>query len=309
MALSSFSDLVIQVPLWLNRPGDPKITGSVPDWISLCEQRIAYGASESSQFPSRPLRIRAMETTIPSVIGAVQAALTVTGTANIISITISTSPASYAVGLTVSFAAAFTNTGPTTLNVNGLGVVNVLKGSALLALAAGDIVGGATSTCYYDGTQFVLMPGSATMPLPSNYLSMREIYLDTNPRDYLDYVVPDEMNRLYPWSMGQKPVAYTVEGDAIRFGPPPDATYYCFVEYYKKFPALATATTNWLMTNAPGVYLYGTLLESAPFIGQDSRLPLWHGMYLAACDGLAESDQDDRHSGTLLTMRPQHWSP
>ena len=53
--------------------------------------------------------------------------------------------------------------------------------------------------------------------------------------------------------------------------------------FYKKFDNLGTATTsgypdsatNWLITNAPDIYLYGTMLEAEPFIMNDERVQLW----------------------------------
>jgi hypothetical protein len=306
MSLTNYTDLLSSVANWIKRPD---LAANIPDFVALCEQRITYGASPESPFPSQPLRIRAMETDAALVLGAVQAAATVTGTANAIAVTLATTPSSYSNGMTISLAPVTTNTGPVTINVASLGAQAVVKGSAQSALVAGDLIQGATYTCYCDGVQFVLLPGSAHVPLPSGYLAGRDIYIDTDPRDYLDYIVPDEMNRLYPLSTTLRPRAYTIEADAIRFAPAPDQTYYCRFLFYKKFSALATASTNWLMTNAPGVYLYGTLLEAAPFIANDERIPVWAGLYRAACDGLQRQDERDRHSGSQLTMRTQHRNP
>jgi hypothetical protein len=62
------------------------------------------------------------------------------------------------------------------------------------------------------------------------------------------------------------------------------------LDYYKAFDALsADADTNWLLTNAPDVYLFGALIESAPFLmdAQSTHLlPAWYGMYKAAINSL-----------------------
>ena len=84
------------------------------------------------------------------------------GTANAITATLDPVPLSYFTNMTVIFKAGTTNTGAATLNVNGLGVRNILKVSsgALGALAAGDLTAGAYYTVRYDGTQFVLEGGA-----------------------------------------------------------------------------------------------------------------------------------------------------
>lgn len=84
--------------------------------------------------------------------------VTAGGTANAVTTTLDPVPASYFTNMTVIFKATATNTGATTLNVNGLGVKNIYKvsGGSLGPLAAGDLTNGAYYTVRYDGTQFVL---------------------------------------------------------------------------------------------------------------------------------------------------------
>jgi hypothetical protein len=54
-----------------------------------------------------------------------------------------------------------------------------------------------------------------------------------------------------------------------------------------KIPALtASNTTNWLLTLAPDLYLYGALLESAPYIKEDGRIQTWALGFSNALDGL-----------------------
>jgi hypothetical protein len=45
--------------------------------------------------------------------------------------------------------------------------------------------------------------------------------------------------------------------------------------YRKNIPAFATNDPNWLLTLAPDLYLYGALLESAPYIKEDGRIQTW----------------------------------
>ena len=62
--------------------------------------------------------------------------------------------------------------------------------------------------------------------------------------------------------------------------PTPDAAYPAEFAYYE-LPELLDDTneTNWLTEYAPQLLLYGTLLEAAPFLKNDERIPTWQQMY------------------------------
>ena len=73
--------------------------------------------------------------------------------------------------------------------------------------------------------------------------------------------------------------------------------------YYKTFDALSgIAPTNWVITNAPDVYLYGTLLEAEPFLMNDARTQLWAQALKESINTLQEQDNKDRHSGSVLRV-------
>lgn len=70
--------------------------------------------------------------------------------------------------------------------------------------------------------------------------------------------------------------------------------------YYSRVPALSDAApTNWLLTAAPDVYLYGSLIHSAPFLQEDERVNLWSSLYAAAVSNLNKASERSRHSGPL----------
>ena len=81
-----------------------------------------------------------------------QYATAVSGT-NSIALTVPLPFSSYAIGMQFTFVASGTNTGPATLNVNGIGAVNIVKENNL-ALVGGEILSGTVVECYYDGTNF-----------------------------------------------------------------------------------------------------------------------------------------------------------
>ena len=70
-------------------------------------------------------------------------------------ITLSPAPDAYAVGQTFRFKANTANTGAATININSLGVKNIVKG-VNTTLVNGDIAAGQVITITYDGTNFVI---------------------------------------------------------------------------------------------------------------------------------------------------------
>ncbi len=69
------------------------------------------------------------------------------------------------------------------------------------------------------------------------------------------------------------------------------------------FDALADATqTNWLILNAPDLYLYGTLLQAEPFLMNDERGPLWERGVRQVINDLQQQDDRDRHSGSEMRV-------
>ena len=73
--------------------------------------------------------------------------------------------------------------------------------------------------------------------------------------------------------------------------------------YYQKIPDLATNSTNWLLTEAPDVYLYGALLHSAPYLAEDARVGVWAQMYSAAVQNVNSASDKARYSGSGINLK------
>lgn len=115
--------------------------------------------------------------------------------------------------------------------------------------------------------------------LPDDFQSMRWMRLssvDRKPR--LNYLTPVQMDDFKSQNGGAsgQPKYFTIFGTEIELGPTPDTDYSIEMVYRQYIPALTEDnTTNWLITLAPDLYLYGALLESAPYIKEDGRAQTW----------------------------------
>lgn len=73
--------------------------------------------------------------------------------------------------------------------------------------------------------------------------------------------------------------------------PTPVAGLTLEVLYYEQPQFLDEANqTNWLTEYAPDLLLYGTLLEAAPFLKNDTRLATWQAMFDRAAQALSNED-------------------
>ena len=145
--------------------------------------------------------------------------------------------------------------------------------------------------------------GTKAYDLPTGYVQMREIHLDTTPVTSLQYISPEMLYRVWAGSSSGKPDSYSIIGDKIYFGPTPDSAYNYTMTYYKTFDALSDSnTTNLVILNAPDVYLYGALLQAEPFLQNDQRIPVWERGLRQALSDLQSQDDKDRHSGSQLRV-------
>ena len=144
--------------------------------------------------------------------------------------------------------------------------------------------------------------GQSNYSLPVNYLQMREFRLNNNPTVSLTYVSPEIFEA---WNLGSGvPKFYTIIANEIRIGPTPAGAYEMEMLFWRKFPNLGpTVASNWMLVNAPDVYLYGALLELEPFIQNDARIAVWSAGYSKAVDDIQLQDDKDRHSGSALTVQ------
>lgn len=145
------------------------------------------------------------------------------------------------------------------------------------------------------------------LSLPTRFVKMKTLRLLTDPLTVLEEVNLHEMNRERDTGTG-KPMFYTIH-EEIEFDIAPDDTYTAEIIYYASFvPLDDDNTSNGLLVRAPDAYLYGALVESAPFLTMDERIQTWEQRYGIARDGLLLSDRQAR-VGTPLASRVSGSTP
>jgi hypothetical protein len=97
---------------------------------------------------------------------------------------------------------------------------------------------------------------------------------------------------------------YTHADGQFQLYPTPSADTDFELLYIQKLDALSGSNAdNWLLLEAPDVYLYGALIHSAPYLAEDERVAIWAQMYSASVTRLNETSESARFSGSGLRLK------
>ena len=146
--------------------------------------------------------------------------------------------------------------------------------------------------------------------LPEGFLQARRLFLNSSPIKKLDMVSTDNFWETWVSSTSGTPTQFCIEGEELVFGPTPDTSYTGELLYYKSFTPLSAGTdTNWLLTNAPGAYLHGALIEAHTFTRNDTQAQLAFNKFMGVIDGLNFADKNDRWTGSPWVIRTDTGNP
>jgi hypothetical protein len=145
--------------------------------------------------------------------------------------------------------------------------------------------------------------GDGTVELPSDYLQMRDLHMNTNPIQTLEYQSPSNFYRNTNSAISGVPLQYTVLAQEFQFAPIPDGVYTLQMIYYATPPYLTTSnTSNVFLANCPDLLLYGALGEAEPYLMNDARLQTWASLYDRALTALTVSDDQGEYGGSPLSI-------
>lgn len=129
---------------------------------------------------------------------------------------------------------------------------------------------------------------------PSDMLEPIQLALESSESDIrlLQYLAPERLLSEKAGGIASgEPEFYSVVGGSLQLLPAPDAAYTGELIYYAKIPALASSSTNWLLSTYPDAYLYGALVQAAPYLVDDARAVTWGAMFQAALNDIQMSNR------------------
>ncbi len=146
--------------------------------------------------------------------------------------------------------------------------------------------------------------GDAKVALPTDFLEVRDLYIQGNPRMPVTYLAPSAFTRDARADESGLPVYYTVLASEFLFAPIPDGTRTLEILYYAKPAVLSDSNaSNVFLANYPDALLYGALAEAEPYLINDARVQLWISLYDRAINSISEADEGSEYSGVPLQMK------
>jgi hypothetical protein len=120
-------------------------------------------------------------------------------------------------------------------------------------------------------TGVTITSGRAT--LPADALEVVYAQVGSTEDEPLEQISPQQLTMLRRTRTrdAANPRFFAIIGRQIVVTPTPSSGT-LDIDYYQRIPALTTSnTTNWLLDDAPHVYLYTSLLHATPFLMDDAR--------------------------------------
>lgn len=144
--------------------------------------------------------------------------------------------------------------------------------------------------------------------VPANFLEVRSIKITSvTPIQPMEFQTMDAMDVLDSKDQAAgKPKYYTIVGTQLRVHPIPSGVHTAELAYYARLDKLSdTLTSNWILTKSPDAYLYGALLQAAPYLKDDERTAVWTTLYAAAIQAMQTADERASTAGGALKTRSQ----
>lgn len=147
-------------------------------------------------------------------------------------------------------------------------------------------------------TTATLTPSGGVATVPTDYLGHRRVTWTGSPIHELSYVTPP-IYAAYLNSGSGTPTIFTIEGSNLRVAPSSDTAL--TFDYYARTAAVS-GSLNWLFTNHPDAYLFGSLCEANAFNKDVDPAGLWKARRDEVFDEIAKLDFNERQGMAVRTM-------
>lgn len=150
----------------------------------------------------------------------------------------------------------------------------------------------------------MVMPLSIASPyaLPADLIELKELYLSGEPP--IEVIPLDKLRQLVASGVSAGKARYAAQdGDSLAFWPTTTATM--LGSYYALPEALKSITWADAVTFAryPECFIFAALSEASPFLGFDSRIPVWEQKYRVAVENAMHEERFRVYGGSRLRVR------
>lgn len=161
----------------------------------------------------------------------------------------------------------------------------------------------------FNSTRSTLNITTQTVTLPAAIAELRSIALSTGMPHLdkpLQIVTPEVISEMRAYQGGQvgRPRWASIIGNTLDVAPAPDAAYVANIIYFDALvPLTNAAPSNEVLVAAPDAYLFGALMQAAPFLEHDERIPVWQQKFDEAIDELNKQRDMQEFTGSIRPIR------
>ena len=137
--------------------------------------------------------------------------------------------------------------------------------------------------------------------VPGDFLEVIRFGVTGDNNSTLEMISQSQMldRRMQNGNTSGSPRYYALTAGEIELFPSPSAITSTELYYYSKIDPLSDSTaSNWMLANHPDAYLYGSLVHSAPYLADDSRITMWAALYQAAIDAINAESESVKFGGS-----------
>lgn len=174
----------------------------------------------------------------------------------------------------------------------------------LIALGESRIYDGLpNATGLRSSTMQAALSGAITgnaLALPADCIELEIVWLD--PAQPLEAVSEADMRVRSRWNSGGDARQYAQSGDSIIFLPEQSDGTAVGGRYFQR-PADIKDGLHSTFNRYPELFLYAALAESAPFIGEDARIPMWEAMFMRWLTTANSIERNRASAGSRLRQK------
>lgn len=153
-------------------------------------------------------------------------------------------------------------------------------------------------------TTLTTVSGTSTLSLPSDCMDIVSMtYSDAK----LSQIGLQELTDTYALQTNSKPRSFaTYTKRVVKLGPTPDSAYSIELLYNQEVPALTSSnTTNWIVNEYPGIYLYGTAYKIALELRDNEQIAKYKALYDGEMGLLANQQVAEKYAREPMVQRPR----
>jgi hypothetical protein len=152
-----------------------------------------------------------------------------------------------------------------------------------------------------------IVQGTEYVSVPSDFHGPIDFVLQGSPEIVLDYLDTTNLQQEKQRALVRgAPRWYAVVGGSFQLYPVTDQAYTWELTYIARVPTLSSINIgNWILTDYPDAYLYGALVQSAPYLKDDVRAATWGTLFTAALDDICSADPMPGDQSRLRTELPR----